>query len=222
MSEASSLKKLADHPPDRRDGDVTSFVERNVSVIQAARSQGHRWTRIYLDAVADGCPSESVRYFTRAAKKALGLDAEAATLPEDNLDHPKSRAAGRASRGAGGHRPLAQIGAADAKASNATKRAACIDGPPTALTKVEQLGGQITPDSGAVVMSRSEKPSADKPAPPSVGATKQGSTEAPDGSVYRQYAEPRKPSAQRTPSPEPACWDSAAPGQRAMLLKDAE
>lgn len=197
-----------------------SFVEKNVSVIQAALSLGHPWTHIYRNAVSDGCPSESVRYFTRAAKKALGLPA--AALPEDNLGNLKSRAAGRSRSGAGGHRPLAEVGAAAAKASNATKRPASSDGNTPSVTEAKQLAEMPAPDSGAVAMPRPDNPAAVKPAALSGALTGQGFSDAPDGAAHRPYAETRMSPPPLPIDPGSASWDSATPSQRAMLLKDAE
>lgn len=199
-----------------------SFVEKNVSVIQAALSHGHPWTHIYRNAVADGCPSKSVRYFTRAAKKALGLDAEAAALPEDTLGHPKSRAAGRSRRDAGGRRPLAEVGAAAAKASNAARRPAPSDGDTQSVTEAKQLAEMPAPDSGAVAMPRPDNPAVAKPAALSGALTGQRLSDAPDGAAHRPYAETRMSPPPLPIDPGCASWDSATPSQRAMLLKDAE
>ncbi len=182
MPQASNLQKLAGRPADHPRRGVTDFIEANEDVIRAAISRQHSWTAIFEEAVKDGCPTISVRYFTRAAKSVLGLETR-----EDNSS--RSDSARRAAEGAVPQR----LPASGQSQSRKIVSAASTRNPDT------------TEPSPSSFASGVEMPVAEAPA----GGTSIHSVPT------RQLSQPRKP--------EPGnSWDSAAPGQRAMLLKDAE
>lgn len=222
MSEAPNLKKLADYPPTRWRGDVACFVKQHQGLIRNALEVEHKWVTIYLAAASDGCPSRNIQSFTRTVKKILGLDAAIDASTKGDLDQPKSRpTVGRSLRN-GGLSTLAETRAGIAKQSTSNETIAPIDGATSAEPEAGEFGVKSAPDLDVMAMPRHDDRSARVPATPTAAGRRHGAAEAPAGALHRQYAEARKPPPPRTIDPGSASWDSAAPGQRAMLLKDAE
>lgn len=223
MPQASNLQKLAGRPPDYTRRGVTDFIEANEDVIRAAQLRGHSWTVIFEDAVKDGCPTISVRYFTRAAKSVLGLK-----TGEDNFSlSDKARRAGADTvpqrlpkNEQAQSRKIAS--AATTSSSDPTKQS-----PP-----IEQLQIAVEKDSAHEVGHKNGSDSVDSPqrnisareTPNLPGASGFGvmAAQADAGRVDATEVQTRQPSAPRNSEPGTSSWDSAAPGKRAMLLKDAE
>lgn len=222
MPQASNLQKLASRPAEKTRRGVADFIEANANVIGAAKARGHSWTTIFEDAVKDGCPTISLRYFRRAARAILGLQAAHGWAPLSG----KARrvAAENGQRHVPNGEQVRSFGRANVVADQEP-------GPTDHSLPIEQPKSAVEPSLLAHAKDRDERdpvgslyrgsPSGSMPTQP--GASRAGV--AASGGVAggidapfapaRQLPQPPKSEAERA-------WDNAAPGKRAMLLKDAE
>lgn len=222
MPQVSNLQKLAGRPADHPRRGVTDFIEANEDVIRAAISRQHSWTVIFEEAVKDGCPTISVRYFTRAAKSVLGL-----TTGGDNLSRSdKARGAAEDTapqrlprNGQGQSRKIAS--AASTRNPNSTEPSPPIEQRRFAVETDSALEVGDKAESNSVISLGRNSSSTEIPNPSGTSGVEVAAAEALSRGTASPFVPPRPLSPTRKSESENS-WDSAAPGQRAMLLKDAE